>query len=100
MTTHSHDLNETLRHLREQLEEAENLPAETRARLATLAQEVETALAAKAGGQELTASAPAEAEAETLVERLARATHDFEDSHPTLASAVGGVAGALSRMGI
>ena len=35
-----------------------------------------------------------------LVERLRAATRDFEESHPTLTTAVGRVADALSNLGI
>ena len=37
---------------------------------------------------------------ESIIERLREAVRAFETTHPTLTSAIGGVADALARMGI
>jgi Domain of unknown function (DUF4404) len=37
---------------------------------------------------------------ESIIERLRDAVRAFEDTHPTLTDAIGGVADALARMGI
>ena len=44
--------------------------------------------------------APEDDHPEGLVDRLREAVEDFEESHPTVAEAVGRVIDALARMGI
>lgn len=82
-------LREEVERLHEELSRSESLDAESRERLAQLAQDIESALE-RAEGEE----------AGGLAERLREATARFEESHPALTAVVGRIADQLSRLGI
>jgi hypothetical protein len=85
-------LQSTLRQLHDELSQAEGVDPETLARLQTLTDEIERAMA-KRGTQ---SPADVEAHASGLKDMLLR----FEAEHPQLSVAAGRVADALAAMGI
>lgn len=95
----SHHLRATLAELHRQLEAAGAVSPQDRALLKEVMADIDKVLAAPA--DDAAGEKPAAAiEEESIVDRLADAARQFEESHPTLAGAVGGVINALSRMGI
>jgi hypothetical protein len=86
------ELRETLGRLHEELARGRPIDPEVRHLLVDVVRDIEATLE------------PSEEESEhtldSLVARLREATQHFEESHPSLTSAVGQVADALSRMGI
>ncbi len=85
-------LREHLEELHSQLESTEAVDDRSRELLAEILGDIQTLL-------DRSGEAPDD-EPEGLVERLREATRNFEESHPTLAAAVGRVANALSNLGI
>jgi hypothetical protein len=92
MTQHRHtELRGTLDRLHRQLAEAGDLDAQSRAQLRAALHEIEDALRVEAQPR---------ADQGSLGSRLAELEQQFEDSHPTLAEAVGRVVTALANLGI
>lgn len=81
-------LRTTIDHLHEQLAGAEALDSEMRGALEAALADIRTRLEEDAEDES------------SLGERLAELTRQFEESHPSLAEAIGRVVDALSRMGI
>lgn len=84
------ELRATVERLHRQLGDAESLDEGVRARLRTTLEELSEALEREAGREEH----------ESLADRLNELTQDFEESHPTLAEAVGRVIHMLANLGI
>ncbi len=86
------ELRETLARLHEELARGHPIDPEVRHLLVDVVRDIEALVE------------PSEEESEhtsdSLMARLREATRHFEESHPSLTSAVGQVADALSRMGI
>ena len=82
------ELHETLAHLHEQLEGAENLDADLRAELERAVEEIRAVVEAS--------DSPSESAGDQLSDLALR----FETQHPNLTEALGRVIRALSRMGV
>lgn len=97
MADHLQDLRGKLAELQTKLSATAAIDPADRALMEEVVADIELVLAEQARG-----AAPGESAAEpgSLVERLAAAARNFEDTHPTLFGAVGSVIDALSRMGI
>ena len=85
-------LREHLEELHSQLESTEAVDDRSRELLGEILGDIQTLL-------DRSGEAPVD-EPEGLVDRLREATRNFEESHPTLAAAVGRVVDALSNLGI
>ena len=85
-------LHETLQQLQRELEHTEEIEDTTRELLQSLMGDIQKVLEGTSGQ-----SSP---QHRSLIERLKDATEHFEDAHPRLTTAVGGVIEALSNMGI
>jgi ABC-type transporter Mla subunit MlaD len=84
-------LRETLEELEHELERAEAIDDRAREQLDHVVREV---------GELLDRTQEASEDQQSLLDRLAQATRDFEKSHPALAETVGRLAAALSNLGI
>ena len=93
MADHLQDLRGKLAELQTKLSATAAIDPADRALMEEVVADIELVLAEQARGQFA-------AEPGSLVERLAAAARNFEDTHPTLFGAVGSVIDALSRMGI
>jgi hypothetical protein len=85
-------LRERLEELHAELASTESIDDQSMELLDSVLDDIRTLL-------ERVGDAPAE-EPEGLVERLREATRQFEETHPTLAAAVGRVMDTLSNLGI
>ena len=85
-------LREHLEELHSQLASTEAVDDRSRELLGEILGEIQTLLDRAGEGPN--------DEPEGLVDRLREATRNFEESHPTLAAAVGRVVDALSNLGI
>ena len=85
-------LREHLEELHSQLASTEAVDDRSRELLGEILSDIQTLL-------DRSDDAPND-EPEGLVDRLREATRNFEESHPTLAAAVGRVVDALSNLGI
>ncbi len=85
-------LREHLEHLQSELESTETVDDSSRELLGEVLGDIQTLLDRS--------SQDRSQEPEGLVERLRDATRQFEETHPTLAAAVGRVMDALSNLGI
>ncbi|MBC8871054.1 MAG: DUF4404 family protein [Planctomycetes bacterium] len=84
-------LKATVTELEEELQSLETLDDEAREVLEEALREIQAALNEEES---------AELEAESLMDRLNDATHDFEGSHPTLTGIIGRLIDGLGQMGI
>jgi len=84
-------LRATLARLHRQLGDAESLDPEVRELLRTTLHEIE---------QTLEGGAERSGDEGSLAERLGELTQHFEETHPTLAEAVGRVVATLANLGI
>jgi len=82
-------LRQRIQDLLRELEQIETAESDARDHLVRVLDEIREAVEGEDD------SAP-----ETLIERLNEATHQFEESHPTLTSMVGRVAESLANLGI
>jgi len=87
-------LRSELSHLHEELERASSVDAPSRDLLETLLGDIRRLLDSEPRDSE---DEPSD---ESLSERLGEAVRHFEESHPSLAVAVGRIATALSNLGI
>ena len=85
-------LREHLEHLQSELASTETVDDSSRELLGEVLGDIQTLLDRSSQDQSQ--------EPEGLVERLRDATRQFEETHPTLAAAVGRVMDALSNLGI
>ena len=86
----SAELQATLERLAQQLQDAEDLDADARARLAELLEETREALERQTSGDG----------ERSLADRLSEAAQHFEESHPSLATALGRLVDTLASLGI
>ena len=93
MSDQSEKLREALDDLTGQLDGLGPLDSEASGVLREALAEIHAALAAEG-------TPGADAGSPSLVDRLREAAQHFEDEHPTLSGAVGGLIDALGRMGI
>ncbi len=91
MSEHTEKLKAAVAELEEELRSLETLDDETSEVLEEALREIQAAL----NPDEAT-----ELEAESLMDRLNDATHDFEGSHPTLTGIIGRLLDGLGQMGI
>lgn len=97
MADHLQDLRGKLAELQTKLSATKAIDPADRALMQEIVADIERVLAEQTRG-----AAPSQSAREpgSLIERLAAAARNFEDTHPTLFGAVGSVIDALSRMGI
>jgi hypothetical protein len=88
---HIDNLRSTLEELQEELHAVEQLDPQTRELLVEAKSEMDRALHR---------DDPESLESSSLIERLERAGHDFDQSHPSLSRIVGNLIDALGQMGI
>lgn len=91
MSEHMEKLKTTVAELEEELRSLETLDDETCEVLEEALREIQAAL---------NPDETAELEAESLMDRLNDATHDFEGSHPTLTGIISRLIDGLGQMGI
>jgi len=91
MSEQAEKLKATVTELEEELQSLETLDDEAREVLEVALREIQAALSEEES---------AELEAESLMDRLNDATHDFEGSHPTLTGIIGRLIDGLGQMGI
>lgn len=84
-------LRESIDELHQQLQSLSSLDAEDRRLLVAALDDIQTALQR---GEK-----PGDAD-DSILGRLSNAAQQFEDSHPNLSGAVGGLIDAIGRMGI
>ncbi len=94
MADQTEALRETLRQLHEQLVEADTVDPKVQTLLRNTLEEIH-AMLERSRDEDAGAS-----DHQSLTDRLSETAKHFEESHPTLAEAVGRVADALSRLGI
>ena len=92
MTGGGDDLRATLERLHEQLGHAHDLDDESRTLLRRTLDEIGEALDRETG--------PHDGEETSLAERLGEVAERFEESHPSLAEALGRVVNMLANLGI
>jgi len=85
------DLRQMLQQLHTELQRADTIDDRSRELLRSVLGDIEDLLERK----QKRGTQP-----ESIIERLREAVREFEKTHPTLTHAIGGVADALSKMGI
>ena len=91
----THELNETLAKLHDELTHGQQLDEEARERLQTLLGDIQAVL-----NRDPEASPSESEEDESLGERLQDAVTDFEAAHPQFSQLIGRIADGLSNLGI
>ena len=91
MNTHIDKHRSTLEELHNELHSVEQLDPQTRELLVEAKSEMDRALHR---------DDPESLESSSLIERLERAGHDFDQSHPSLSRIVGNLIDVLGQMGI
>jgi Domain of unknown function (DUF4404) len=89
MSDQQQRLKATLDDLHQQLAGVEQLDPAQQAQLSATLQEIQTALAGKKS-----------ASSESVMRRLGEMAREFEDSHPALATTIGGLINTLANSGI
>ncbi len=89
MANEQERLNATLRDLHEQLSGMQKLDPAQRAQLAAALDEIQATLASKKS-----------VGSESTMRRLGEMAREFEDSHPALATSIGGLINVLANSGI
>jgi hypothetical protein len=91
----THELNETLAKLHEELTHGQQLDEEARQRLQTLHSDIQAVL-----NRDPEAPEPETDGDDSLGERLQEAVTDFEAAHPQFSQLIGRIADGLSNLGI
>jgi len=94
MPTDRNKIEATLRQLQAELAESDDIDPELKTRLAAMQAEIQAGL-----GKPAATSGPATGPT-SLTRRLADAALHLEESHPSLSTTIGSLAGILGQMGL
>ncbi len=99
MSETAQEIRDLLARLKQQVESIDDVDPQIRQTLDSAIEEIQQTLD-KAGAESASETTDQEEPGDPIGQRLSEAVDHFDESHPTLASIIGGLIDALGRMGI
>ena len=99
MSENAQEIRDLLARLKQQVESTDDVDPQIRQTLESAIEEIQQTLD-NAGARAAGETTDQEEAPEPIGQRLSEAVDHFDESHPTLASIIGGLIDALGRMGI